>query len=1341
MGSLIELTTDGTFPSPLKFYSDAILYDVGVGNGGTVTGDGVFVVAQFSNYPYDPFTTLRVTDDWLEVGAERNTSNDTWTVSFRTKNDDLYDITSGVVKLADFVGGNDYPLNSTVVNGLTDIKWGFYDTNLLTTSVPNANVGDLSVDLASEARFTDSSNEEYKGRYALDLKGNYCVVAEATNSDSFVRQVHIYKNVSGVWSSKKVINFSDSGLSSSESSFKGWASNTLFNSTQDMLFVTARQFDHGGVTDSGCVIVFKTTDGWTTFNTHLIISRPNSSLANTYFGTGICLSSDDKVLIVGCFNDGKGSYAFYTTDNWSSATSAGKLRAYKEEFPASSGSYGGSDKKMAISSNGSGGYFLVIGERYWNNNTYYSEGLVQNNGIVEFWKSTDGTSWSRCATSNIEGQESGGPTSDSYDDNGMRFGSSVAISGEYIFIGAPGSGLNEPPLFPSFGIEQTDNQGSVFVYKTTDYDNISMYIYNGSIKKITKAVGDDANIGFGTSLSVYGDNLVVGTFGSNSSYVESYYIYSRHAGANDSWNAVDSSVPHRIQPSDLTPNDDFGFLCVINESYIAVTAPFSSTNGAADGALYIYEYSGSIPADSPVSYYNAYYYKPTGNDNYITDNTSTSSSAIVTVVPSVSATYTGYDTTLHTSLYNPDTITAADGERVTKLTDLDIGLNSYGSIISFFTEHPTINGIYFGNDSSYDGFDSGTKVIPYNDGTNTVNYVKSITITSQSFDSNITYFTNPDSGWYYYQTVGAVTGYVTLHFDAIDNVAETPGDVDSLKIAEFNITGTDLTDFIDQLITIASNDTKPATVNIYYTNVSATSSVDTYFDRYKASQTGYDGTFQFRVKENSSTYSTNSKNYLVNARGAFYDTGNSVYVTRGPDNPSNIDVTEFFGRNIELYTRIEGKLYVVNAKRYGDSTKDIFPYDPYNGSYDQLWTGLKRYSMTSSLFSIATTYFTDVQPGWTYTQTDNGNGTVTLSFQYTADTTNGYTIANGTSYIAKCAINIDILSYMIRRPYSTTEPYISYAYEYHGSEGTINQSGYDAFMGTSVHNTTTDPEVTLDTYAIDSDNNTIDEQGDIIAYAEGDPHVRPINGSPYDLPHEETTFLLYSNNDTEYPVTIKSKCWYLPEHKYMKKIDRLNAVGYHERADRYLELFKENTYFKYLEFVCGPEHVIIDMDRLRPCMFTSMEDLENHVLPLADGYYENNKYINLTGFRHSKTGIVISKKPMKTTLDRVITLRGKDSIVTLRMIWDVRDIITRNGIEIRVRGLKHSDSGSLVRECVIYSQFGLNYEIYGMCVQLPIKRTSKVYSATSYGATEDKKSSLSEKTSFNQSNKIIQNVF
>ena len=2105
--SLVEITTDGTFPNPLKFYSDAILYDVGGGDSGTVTGDGVFTVAQFSNYPYDPFTTLSVTNDWLEVGAERNTGNDTWTVSFRTKNDDLYDITSGVVKLADFVGGVDYPLNSSVVNGLTNIRWGFYDTNIQ-SSVTGFD-DNLTIDEFGVRQFSGEDYYDRMGYASLDLKGNYAVTAyfHGSSDTDYSSKILIFKHNGSSWNIIKRLTFSDTGLSSTTAGSNGWAYSTVLNSTGDKLFVGAHFYDNDNQTDSGAVILFSTSNDWTTVTPTIISLNGSiyegSVTSNDLFGYTVALSSDDKILIVGAqgyeSNDSSGTtyrhgaaLVFYTNDNWNTVSEPsnandGILHPIRigdsETSPSPSLPNYGNIISIELFNDGTNtGYICAIAVP-----SASGGGLATNQGLVKIYKSNStGTVWSH-VTDIIQNDTIDG------DNTNMLFGYSVDLNEEYLFVGSIGAG-------PELG--GSSYHGAVFIYKTSNYTSWSL------VKTINPT---QTGTSFGLSVSAYGNNLLVGNL--NADYIS---LYSKYKGGSlDDWGLVQN-----IYTSSELGDARYGYLCKINDSYVILTEPYNEILARQEiGTIYLYSYSGSV--GPTVSYYaNANYYKPSGNDNYTTDNTSSSSSGVVTVIPAVSTTYTSVDTTLHTSLYNPDYTAGVDGERVTNISDLSVNGYDYGSVLSLYTNDVT-NSLYVGNNIRYNGWlgaGSNVNVIPYTEGSVTVNAIKSITITSASFSSGITYFTNPSTGWYYYQSVGANTGYVTLHFDAINEAARdiTNDTYDIFSIADVNVTSTDLDNFIDQLL-VPSNGENPTTFTIYYTAVTATSSTDAYFTRYKASQTGYDGIFHFRVKESYKTQNAlNPQDHLVNLRGAIVDTGKATFTQNDPDNtPANIDVTEWFGRHFQIYVRFEGKLYIVNGKRYKDGTNSIFPYQPYSGEYDnETWTGITKYYMTSTLFDSGITYFTDVQPGWTYTQTGTSPDPVTLKFDYTgilfekyehlnqlipsdisngdqfgvsvgssgnyvivgcnfddtgvyanhgsayiykstdngliftetkllaSDSTahvqfgyacaingdiavvtahkadgqkgrayvfvtsdsgstwsqtailqgndvaagdlfgesvaisgnyivvgcptqntstgsayifvtsdngatwtqqakltasdgaaddkfgfscgiyktsstdidviigayldddtasssgsayifngdgsswtqvtklnhsnpsavdffgysvsvygnyaivgayadddmgsaagiaivfrksggswiemqklyasdavavdffgisvsiaenkavigaygnddngsssgssyvfelsgntwsqikkftafdgdagdqfgkpvhisdkfivsaaywyegvgtnsgsvyvsnilpilphepytnelqlisdepqsndnfgnalgssgdyvivgcklddtgvyanhgtifvyktydkgltltqmaklaplnpsnglniphiqfgyacaisgdiivgsapsadsnkgrvyiyytadsgrnwtlsadilqpldltagdrfgesisiygnyvvvgcpnqntgrgaayifvtsdngatwtqqakltasdaadndkfgyvcsiyktsstdidvivgayldddtasasgsayifngdgsswtqqiklghdspgandyfgysvgiygkyavvgskwddppgyynggvafvfkktngswsqmqklyasdiadsdwfsqsvsiaesrivvgangnddngslsgsayvfqlngvtwsevkklvpsdgatthefgfvvniserlvvcsspfhngvsttdsgsayvfNGASIANpkhivsgGAAYVAKTNVNIDILSAVMRVPV-TSEYRITYSYGYYGSTGTVDQQGYDGIMGTSIHDTWIDPETTPDTYAIDSEKNTIDVQGNIIAAAEGDPHIRPLMGVPYDLPHEEETFLLYSNNDDDYPVSIKAKCWYLPESKYIGHINKYNKIGYHTRAERYLKLFKENTYFKYLEFICGPEQLIIDMERLRPCSLTTLEDFENYKLPIVP--YENNDFINLSKFSHSKTGIIVGKKPLKTTLQRVVKLRGKNSIINLRMIWDTRDIVTRNGIEIKIRGLRHTDVGSLVRESVIYSNFSFKTDEIkrnDCYVQEPIKRITKLHTASSYGATD-----------------------
>ncbi len=111
----------------------------------------------------------------LKVGAERNTRNDTWTVSFRTKNDVPYNISTATgstyVKLANFTGGSDYPLNSSVVSGLSEIRWGFYSSDgtgnayyYKPTSTNNYTTDDTSGSSSSLTIVTPSTSVTYSSQ-------------------------------------------------------------------------------------------------------------------------------------------------------------------------------------------------------------------------------------------------------------------------------------------------------------------------------------------------------------------------------------------------------------------------------------------------------------------------------------------------------------------------------------------------------------------------------------------------------------------------------------------------------------------------------------------------------------------------------------------------------------------------------------------------------------------------------------------------------------------------------------------------------------------------------------------------------------------------------------------------------------------------------------------------------------------------------------------------------------------------------------------------------------------------------------------------------------------------
>ena len=217
-------------------------------------------------------------------------------------------------------------------------------------------------------------------------------------------------------------------------------------------------------------------------------------------------------------------------------------------------------------------------------------------------------------------------------------------------------------------------------------------------------------------------------------------------------------------------------------------------------------------------------------------------------------------------------------------------------------------------------------------------------------------------------------------------------------------------------------------------------------------------------------------------------------------------------------------------------------------------------------------------------------------------------------------------------------------------------------------------------------------KGGAYSGAGGDPHIKPVVGAGYYLPHVQDTFLLYSNNNSDYPVSIKTKCWFLPKDKYMRYINKMIRNGYYKRAMHYKKLFERGTYFKYIEILSGDEHLIIDMESLSLCEFTSLEDVDNFTLP-SMRKYEGNGAIRIGKIKKANKGI-LGKKASLNTVERSVYVYSPKAIISLRLLKDARNISTRNGIEFFINRGFYADTGALVHKDVSYSEFGTNYELF-----------------------------------------------
>ena len=152
---------------------------------------------------------------------------------------------------------------------------------------------------------------------------------------------------------------------------------------------------------------------------------------------------------------------------------------------------------------------------------------------------------------------------------GSRLGQSVAISGDYAVVGAPGNGSGSAYIFKRNGTTWVEQQKIIALDANSD-DN------------------------FGTSVAISGDYIVVGAIYDNEnasgggalSDAGSAYIFKR---TGTTW-----AQEQKIVPSDRADGDYFGSTVAISGDYVAVGAFLSNPSGLADaGAAYVFKRTGT----------------------------------------------------------------------------------------------------------------------------------------------------------------------------------------------------------------------------------------------------------------------------------------------------------------------------------------------------------------------------------------------------------------------------------------------------------------------------------------------------------------------------------------------------------------------------------------------------------------------------------------------------------------------------------------------------------------------------------------------------------------------------
>lgn len=146
------------------------------------------------------------------------------------------------------------------------------------------------------------------------------------------------------------------------------------------------------------------------------------------------------------------------------------------------------------------------------------------------------------------------------------FGRAVAFDGEYLLVTAPGND------------EKADNAGAAYVFLRTD----------GTWRELSKITAPDAvsGDGFGSAAALEGNLAVIGAAGDNepNGASGSAYIFERNQA---SWIQQDKVIAR-----DGTTNDFFGETVDISGDYVIVGMRMDDDDGESSGAAYIYEHIG-----------------------------------------------------------------------------------------------------------------------------------------------------------------------------------------------------------------------------------------------------------------------------------------------------------------------------------------------------------------------------------------------------------------------------------------------------------------------------------------------------------------------------------------------------------------------------------------------------------------------------------------------------------------------------------------------------------------------------------------------------------------------------
>ena len=386
----------------------------------------------------------------------------------------------------------------------------------------------VATSLTTKLNAQDKAEGDEFGRSVM-LDGNYALIGAYLNDDagSASGSAYIFKHSGTSWTQQAKLTASD-GVSGD---YFGWSVALDGN----YALIGADSDDDNG-TDSGSAYIFIRNGSSWTQQTKL---KPNDGATGDYFGWSVAL--DGNYALIGAYRDDVDGSAdagsvYIFIRNGSSWTQQAKLTASDSAFNDRFGNLGA----VAIS-----GDYALIG-------AYLDDDAGSESGSAYIFKRS-GTSWTQQAKLRASDEATGD-----------RFGHAAAISGDYALIGA------------NLDDDNGSASGSAYIFKRSG----TSWTQQAKLTASDGATNDQ----FGAALTLVGDYALIGAHQNTNDGVNSGAVYIFKRNGND-W-----SQQAKITASDKAANDQFGTSMTLSGNNVLIGAYQDDDGGSDSGSVYVLDF-------------------------------------------------------------------------------------------------------------------------------------------------------------------------------------------------------------------------------------------------------------------------------------------------------------------------------------------------------------------------------------------------------------------------------------------------------------------------------------------------------------------------------------------------------------------------------------------------------------------------------------------------------------------------------------------------------------------------------------------------------------------------------